>query len=78
MDRWSGGRCKKAWLPKLEDSGTGYGQMAKNHTGGQGPPQALVPKNKTRININFVEICTNYYGVTYYFKFATASACNRH
>jgi hypothetical protein len=27
MDRWSGGRRKKAWVPKLEDSGTGMGRM---------------------------------------------------
>jgi hypothetical protein len=51
MDRWSGGMYKKAWVPKLEDSGTGWGWLAKNGRGGQGPPWAVVPKKKnTTIN----------------------------
>jgi hypothetical protein len=52
MDRRSGGRRKKARVPKLADSGTGLGWMAKRRTGGQGPARAVVPQKESNSTPN--------------------------
>ena len=43
LGRWSGGRCSKARVLKLENSRPKPGRMEETLEGGRGPPRAVEP-----------------------------------
>ena len=49
LGRWSGGRCSKARVQKLENSCPKPGRMEKTLEGGRGPPQAVAPLDRERL-----------------------------